>query len=131
MTWKNKFTAIQGRAQAAGAVLCKLTPTPGTKSPCGGYAHGQRHIPELQGLPAVHVLSSNFGEFPQNHSRETYQIPDMVWLPRGLLGRITFLIPVSTHLWRSPRNWCSYSIPGLHYTSTELPSPVATVAPAW
>lgn len=35
------------------------------------------------GLPAVHVLSSNFGEFPQNHSRETYQIPDMVWLPRA------------------------------------------------
>lgn len=48
MTWKNKFTAIQGRAQAAGAVPCKLTPTPGTRSPSGGYAQGQRHIPVLR-----------------------------------------------------------------------------------
>lgn len=46
------------------------------------------------GLPAVHVLSSSFGEFPQNHSRETYQI----WSGSpGLLGRITFLAPLSTH----------------------------------
>lgn len=82
MTWKNKFTAIQGRAQAAGAVLCKLTPTPGTRSPCGGMHTGSA-TSLCYGLPAVHVLSSNFGEFPQNHSRETYQIPDMVWLPRA------------------------------------------------
>lgn len=82
MTWKNKFTAIQGRAQAAGAVLCKLTPIPGTRSPCGGMHTGS--VTSLcYGLPAVHVLSSNFGEFPQNHSRETYQIPDMLWLPRA------------------------------------------------
>lgn len=131
MTWKNKFTAIQGRAQAAGAVLCKLTPTPGTRSPSGGVCTRAAPHPCVTGLPAVHVLSSNFGEFPQNHSRETYQIPDMVWLPPGLLGRITFLAPVSTHLWRSPRNPCSYSVPGFYYTSAELPSPVATVAPAW
>lgn len=48
MTWKNKFTAVQGRAQAASAVLCKLTPTPGTRSPSEGYAHGQRYIPVLR-----------------------------------------------------------------------------------
>ena len=82
------------------------------------------------GLPAVHAFSSNFGEFPQKSFQR--DIPDTRYglAPPGLLGRITFLAPVSTHL-RSPRNWCSYSVPGLHWTSTALPSPAATVAPAW
>lgn len=126
MTWKNKFTAIQGRAQAAGAVLCKLTPTPGTRSPCGGMHTGSA-TSLCYGLPAVHVLSSNFGEFPQNHSRETYQIPDMVWLPRAAgtdhIPRSCLYILVESK--KSVQLQC----PGLHYTSTELPSPVATVPP--
>lgn len=119
MTWKNKFTAIQGRAKQP-ALRCVSRFPPRAPGPLvGGYARGQHPHPCVTGLPEVHVLSSNFGEFPQNHSRETYQI----WSGSpGLLGQITFLAPLSTHLW-SPRNRCSHSVPRLHYTTTELPSP--------
>lgn len=106
--------------QAASALPCCVSRLPPRHQiPLWGVCTQAAPHPHVTGLPAVHVLSSNFGEFPQNHSRETYQI----WSGSpGLLGWITFLAPLSTHLW-SPRNRCSHSVPGLPYTTTQLPSP--------
>lgn len=119
MTWKNKFTAIQGRAKQPALPCCVSRLPPRAPGPLVGVCTQAAPHPHVTGLPAIHVLSSNFGEFPQNRSRETYQI----WSGSpGLLGRITFLAPLSTHLW-SPRSQCSHSDPGLPDTTTQLPSP--------